>query len=73
MVIDRTNKDKAEDAKVALTVHSAICGTKEEECKTQLSDLLINLCHFCAENNIDWNSLIENATDVANMESLEDE
>ena len=60
---DRTNAMRAIDGALALRKHSAQTGVSAEDGETQLTDLLTNLMHYCADDNVPWTTCLERAND----------
>jgi hypothetical protein len=58
---DRTNAGRAVDASQAIETHSGLTGIIRETDDIQLSDLLCNLMHWCAENDVNWAGCIDRA------------
>ena len=55
----KTNSDRATDAATAIEAHSLAMGINEESNFTQVSDLMCNLSHYCEQNGIGWDHVLQ--------------
>jgi hypothetical protein len=69
---DRTNEDRARDAKTALLFHAEVLGVGDEDPTDDVTDLVTNLMHFCAAENVDWWEVVNMANDLFEVEVYEE-
>lgn len=72
---DPTNEDRAGWAQCALDAfaHTTSMDTAGEDDKTVLSDLLVDLMHWCDLNEVAFDEVLANAADTYAQEVEEDE
>lgn len=67
-----SNRERADWASMALDDFADETGMEDEDRKTQITDLLCNLMHFCDIEKIDWNRCVALAQDHYTEEVAEE-